>query len=49
MTLHVDMSAKKVTSFPDSILRILERMKTAHAGLPRPEGAGRSIKMPDKG
>ncbi|MBI3702402.1 MAG: thioesterase family protein [Rhizobiales bacterium] len=49
MTLHVDMSAKKVTPFPDGILRTLERMKAAHAHLPRPEGAGRAIKMPGKG
>jgi acyl-CoA thioester hydrolase len=48
MTLHVDMAAKKVAPFPDSILRTLEHMKTAHAGLPKPEGAGRAIKMPGK-
>ena len=49
MTLHVDMAAKKVTPFPDSILRTLERMKAAHAALPVPDGAGRAIKMPNKG
>ena len=48
MTLHIDMAAKKVVPFPDSILRTLERMKAAHAHLPRPEGAGRGIKMPGK-
>ena len=48
MTLHVDMAEKKVTPFPDSILRTLERMKAVHAGLPKPEGAGRGIKMPGK-
>jgi acyl-CoA thioester hydrolase len=48
MTLHVDMTAKKVAPFPDSVLRALERMKTAHAVLPRPEAAGRSITMPVK-
>ncbi len=46
MTLHVDMDAKKVVPFPDSVQRTLARLKTAHARLPRPEGAGRSIKMP---
>ena len=46
MTLHVDMTAKKVAPFPDSVLRLVERMKTAHAGLPRPDGAGRSVWMP---
>jgi acyl-CoA thioester hydrolase len=49
MTLHVDMTAKKVVSVPDKIARTLSRMKTAHARLPRPEAAGRSIAMPVKG
>ena len=48
MTLSVDMTTKKVAPFHDSVLRLLERMKKAHAGLPRPEGAGRSVRMPDK-
>jgi acyl-CoA thioester hydrolase len=48
MTLHVDMTAKKVAPFPDDILRRFEAMKAAHAALPRPDGAGRSIKMPDR-
>jgi len=46
MTLSVDMTAKKVAPFHDSVLRLLARMKAAHAGLPRPDGAGRSVKMP---
>lgn len=48
MTLHVDMAAKKVAPFPDNVLRTLAAMKAAHAVLPRPEGAGRSIKMPNR-
>jgi acyl-CoA thioester hydrolase len=48
MTLHVDMTAKKAAPFPDSIMRALERMMVAHAVLPRPEAAGRSIGMPPK-
>jgi acyl-CoA thioester hydrolase len=48
MTLHVDMTAKKVTPFPESVMRKLERMQTAHAVLPRPEAAGRSIAMPER-
>ena len=48
MTLHVDMTAKKVAPFPDSVLRTLARMKAAHARLPRPEAAGRRIAMPAK-
>ena len=48
MTLHVDMTAKKVAPFPDGVMRKLERMKTAHAVLSRPDGAGRRIAMRDK-
>jgi acyl-CoA thioester hydrolase len=48
MTLHVDMTAKKVAPFPDSIMKVLERMKKAHAVLPRPEAAGRRVAMPGK-
>lgn len=48
MTLSVDMRSKKVAPFHDSVLRLLERMKTAHAGLPRPEGVGRAVRMPNK-
>jgi acyl-CoA thioester hydrolase len=48
MTLHVDMGDKKVAPFPESVMRLIERMKVAHAALPRPDAAGRSIKMPGK-
>ena len=48
MTLHVDMTAKKVAPFPEKVMRTLARMKAAHARLPRPEAAGRSIAMPAK-
>jgi len=48
MTLHVDMVTKKVAPFPDDILRTLATVKAAHAELPIPDGAGRSIKMPGK-
>jgi acyl-CoA thioester hydrolase len=46
MALHIDMAAKKVAAFPPEITARLERMKTAHAALPMPEGAGRRIAMP---
>jgi acyl-CoA thioester hydrolase len=49
MTLHVDMTAKKVAPFPPDAMAALARMKAAHAGLPLPDGAGRSIAMPRKG
>ncbi|HEY1310725.1 MAG TPA: thioesterase family protein [Pseudolabrys sp.] len=48
MTLHVDMAAKKVAPFPDSVMKTLERMKKAHAVLPPPDGAGRSVGMAKK-
>jgi acyl-CoA thioester hydrolase len=48
MTLHVDMTAKKVAPFPTTIMDTLARMKTAHVRLPRPEAAGRGIAMPEK-
>src|SRR5262249_15793898 len=48
MTLHVDMTAKKVAPFPTKIMRTLAHMKAAHARLPRPEAAGRRIAMPQK-
>jgi len=48
MTLHVDMAAKKVAPFPESVMRLLERMKVAHAVLPAPDGAGRKIAMPER-
>lgn len=48
MTVGVDMTTKKVTPFTDDVLRALDRVKRAHAVLPRPEAIGRSVKMPNK-
>ena len=48
MTLHVNMTTKKVAPFPASIMRTLARMMAAPAQLPRPETAGRRIAMPGK-
>jgi acyl-CoA thioester hydrolase len=48
MTLHIDMAAKKVVPFPDSVMSTLARMKAAHAELPKPDGAGRNVAMPEK-
>jgi acyl-CoA thioester hydrolase len=48
MTLHVDMTTRKVAPFPRGIMDTLARMKAAHARLPRPEAAGRAIAMPEK-
>ena len=49
MTLSVDMTAKKVAPFQPHVLAALERMKPAHARLPRPQDAGRRVQMPGKG
>jgi acyl-CoA thioester hydrolase len=48
MTLHVDMTAKKVAPFPDNVMRNLAAMQEAHAHLPIPDGVGRRIAMPGK-
>lgn len=48
MTLHVDMTAKKVTPWPGDVLRALENMKLGHERLPVPEGVGRRVAMPEK-
>jgi acyl-CoA thioester hydrolase len=49
MTLHVDMTAKKVAPFPASVMRTLAAMKASHGRLPVPEAVGRHISMPGKG
>lgn len=43
LTLHIDMAGPKVTPFPPDVLGKIEEMHAAHAALPRPERAGRSI------
>jgi acyl-CoA thioester hydrolase len=48
MSLHVDMAARRTAPFPDAITAALARMKSMHAGLPRPPGVGRRIAMPGK-
>lgn len=48
MTVHVDMTAKKVAAFPPAIMAALERVREAHAALPVPAAIGRRIAMPDK-
>lgn len=49
MSLHVDMKAKKVAPFPPKVAGRLAAMQAAHASLPRPEAAGRSIAMSRQG
>src|SRR4030095_1616884 len=46
MTLHGDMTARRVVRSPERIMRTLGQMKASHSRLPRPEAAGRRIEMP---
>lgn len=46
MTVHVDMTAKKVAPFPPAVLAALERVRIAHSVLPVPAAVGRRIGMP---
>jgi len=46
MSLHIDMAARKVASFPSDILGQLCEIKKSHGRLPRPEAAGKRIAMP---
>lgn len=46
MSLHVDMAARRVAPFLAGSTTILERIAAAHAALPVPKMAGRSITMP---
>ncbi len=43
MLLHVDMKAGRAVPAPQSILDRLMPLAAAHAGLPRPQGAGRRV------
>ncbi len=48
MSLHVDMSSRKVSPWPEDILANLSSLAGAQAALVRPERSGRSIGMPNK-
>jgi acyl-CoA thioester hydrolase len=48
MSLHIDMSVRRVAPFPPDIAERLQAVARAHASLPRPEGAGRRIALPAK-
>ncbi len=41
--VHVDMATRRASALPDDILANLAVMKAAHAPLPPPAGAGRTI------
>jgi acyl-CoA thioester hydrolase len=48
MSLHMDMTARKVAPFPPDILANVRALAEAHAGLERPPVIGRGIAMPAK-
>ncbi len=49
LMLHVDMAGPKVAPFPPDIQARVDAMRAAHAALPMPERAGRSIGIKRKG
>lgn len=46
MSLHIDMSVRKVAPYPPDIAERIQATVAAHARSPRPDGVGRSIAMP---
>jgi acyl-CoA thioester hydrolase len=49
MTVHIDMSVRKVAPFPADICARIAAVADSHAAVPRPEGTGRKVAMPVKG
>lgn len=45
MSLHMDMTARKVARFPDDIRTRVEALVEAHSAVPRPDAIGRRIAM----
>ena len=43
LSLHIDMEGPRVAPFPPDVMALVEAMRAAHADLPLPERAGRSI------
>ena len=48
MTVHIDMNARKVATFPPDIRTRIQAVVDRHAAVPKPEGIGRKIAMPSK-
>src|ERR1700749_5077265 len=46
MTIHIDMSVRKVAPFPADIRARVAAVAEAHSTVPRPEGTGRKVAMP---
>ncbi len=48
ITLHIDMTARKVAPFPPDIRARMAEIANIHAAVPRPDGIGRKVTMPGK-
>jgi acyl-CoA thioester hydrolase len=48
MFLHVDLTLRRVSPFPEDLRRRIDAMATAHVALPRPDWIGRRIAMPQR-
>lgn len=46
ISLHVDMTTRRVAPFPADIRQRIEAVLGAHSAVPRPAGIGRSVAMP---
>jgi acyl-CoA thioester hydrolase len=48
ISLHIDMTTRKVAPFPPDIQARIADIVNVHAAVPQPEGIGRKIAMPSK-
>lgn len=48
MTLHIDMTTRKVAPFPPDIRARIQAVLNTHAALKPPEGIGRKVAMPSR-
>jgi len=48
MSLHMDMTARRVGPFPPDVRQRVVEVAKAHSAVARPEGIGRNVAMPSK-
>ena len=48
LSLHVDLTSRKVTPFPPAVQARLAEVRAAHDALPRPDRLGRAIRVPGR-
>ena len=48
ISLHIDMTTRKVAAFPADIRARIAEIANAHAAVARPEGIGRKVMMPSR-